>query len=161
MRTRQHYSEADLIGQFKTHVWGIIEQNSGAIFHAARYLLDKIDACQSSFLKQIGLDDASAFLNFNFAPPSLRRDIGILGMFHKRVLGLAHPMFEKLLPFHRDEMHGASTGNHSKQLYGHILFSLRTHCTQIIVSQHMQTTDYTENIKYDNFIRTILKMACN
>ena len=63
LRTRQHYSEADLIGQFKTHVWGIIEQNSGAIFHVARYLLDKIDACQSSFLKQIGLDDASAFLN--------------------------------------------------------------------------------------------------
>ena len=83
------------------HAWGIIEQNSGAILHAARYLLDKIDACESSFLKQIGLDDASAFLNFNFAPPSLRRDIGILGMFHKRVLGLAHPIIEKLFFFLR------------------------------------------------------------
>ena len=121
LRARQHYGEADLIGQFKTHVWGIIEQNSGAVFHAARYLLEKLDATQNSFLQKLGLNDDVAFLKFNFAPPSLRRDIGILGMFHKRVLGLAHPIFNRLLPFHQNEMHGASTGTHSKQLYGNIL----------------------------------------
>ena len=121
LRTRQHYGEADLIGQFKTHVWGIIEQNSGAVFHAARYLLEKLDATQNNFLQKLGLSDDVAFLKFNFAPPSLRRDIGILGMFHERVLGLAHPIFNRLLPFHQNEMHGASTGTHSKQLYGHIL----------------------------------------
>ena len=32
----------------------------------------------------------------------LRRDIGILGLLQKRVLGKAHPVFQELLPFHRD-----------------------------------------------------------
>ena len=45
------------------------------------------------------MDDKTAFLEFNFAPPCVRRDIGILGLIHKRVLGLAHPAYNYLLPF--------------------------------------------------------------
>ena len=139
LRTRQHYDAKDLIGQFKTHVWGIMEQNNGAIFHASRYLLEKLDSCQRSFLKKLDMNEEAAFLDFNFAPPSLRRDIGILGMLHKRVLGLAHPIFDRLLPFHC-ESHGASTGSHTKQLYGHILqadFQLHLHKRSIFGMVHI------------------------
>ena len=52
-----------------------------------------------------------AFLEHNLAPPALRRDIALLGLLHKRVLGLAHPAFEELFPFlpleqrtHHDKM---------------------------------------------------------
>ena len=44
----------------------------------------------------------------------------MLGMLQKRVLGLCHPIYEELFPFHADG-HGASTGIHTKQLYGHTL----------------------------------------
>ena len=139
LRTRQHYDIKDLIGQFKTHVWGIMEQNNGAIFHAARYLQEKLDSCQKSFLNKLDMSEETAFLEFNFAPPCLRRDIGILGLLHKRVLGLAHPIFNRLLPFH-SESHGMSTGHHSKQLYGHILqadFQMHLHNRSIFGMVHI------------------------
>ena len=43
LRTRAHYSNASLILQFKTHVWGLMESHSGAIFHASTSILDQID----------------------------------------------------------------------------------------------------------------------
>ena len=62
-------------------------------------------------------------LNANFAPPMLRRDVGILGLLHKRVLGTAHPVFQSLLPFHRDT-YGyirQGVGEHDKQLDGRVM----------------------------------------
>ena len=45
------------------------------------------------------ITEASAFIDYNFAPPCLRRDVAILGLIHKRALGLAHVAYEQLLPF--------------------------------------------------------------
>ena len=45
------------------------------------------------------MNEEEAFLVHNFAPPSLRRAIGILGFLHKRVLGLCHPALIQALPF--------------------------------------------------------------
>ena len=99
LRTRRYYNTADLIDQFKTHVWGLMEFQNGAIFHASDYLLSKLDCVHANFLMELGVEQSDAFMNFNFAPPDLRRNIGILGMIHKRVLGRCHPVFQKLLPF--------------------------------------------------------------
>ena len=38
------------------------------------------------------------YISCNFAPLSLRRDIAMLGLIYKRVLGQAHPAYEDLLP---------------------------------------------------------------
>ena len=74
---------------------------------------------QRSFLTKLGVTEQQAFLDFNFAPTSLRRDIAILGLLHKRVIGQSHPTFECLLPFW-SERFGTSRGvGHSKPLYGH------------------------------------------
>jgi len=121
LRTRSHYSKKDLISQFKTHIWGIMETQNGAIFHSAEYLLEKLDSAQRRFLHELDLDEATAFMEFNFAPPSLRRDIGILGLLQKRVLGKAHPVFQKLLPFYADVFGNLRPGDHDRQLYGHNL----------------------------------------
>ena len=42
------------------------------------------------------ISEEDAFLNFNFAPPSVRRDIGITGLFHKRLLGKVPPVFSEV-----------------------------------------------------------------
>ena len=34
LRTRGYYSVPDLITQFKTHIWGLMEVNMGGYFHA-------------------------------------------------------------------------------------------------------------------------------
>ena len=48
LRTRAYYSVPQLITQFKTHIWGLMEANSGGIFHAATHLLAKIDVFSAS-----------------------------------------------------------------------------------------------------------------
>ena len=61
---------------------------------------------------ELDISESEAFINNNFAPLNLRRDIGMLGFLHKRVLGQVHPCFFDILPF-RQHMH---PGNHTKQL---------------------------------------------
>ena len=121
LRTRAHYGSKDLITQFKTHIWGIMEAHSGGIFHACTSQLDRLDSCQRHFVQELGLTEATAFTEHNFAPPVLRRNIGILGLIHKRVIGQCHPDFCTLLPWFADRFgHTPATG-HSKQLYDHTL----------------------------------------
>ena len=99
LRTRGMYSHADMMMQYKTHIWGLIEYHNGAIFHACETVLAKLDRVQTSFLEQIHSNDETGFLYYNFAPPVLRRDIGILGFLHKLVLGIGHPALAQFLQF--------------------------------------------------------------
>ena len=96
-----------------------MESHNGGIFHAATSLLAKFDHAQNRFLHELNLNSARAFLEFNFAPPELRRNIGVLGMLHKRVLGQCHPGFETLLPWYADRFDTPRILDHNKQLYGH------------------------------------------
>jgi hypothetical protein len=119
LRTRAYYGVPDLISQYKTHIWGLVECNCGAYFHAANTLLAKIAQVQRSFLTKLDVTEKVAFLEFNFAPTGLRRDIAILGLLHKRVIGQSHPTFEKLLPFWSQRFDTSRGVGHNKPLYGH------------------------------------------
>ena len=121
LRTRGHYGATDLLTQFKIHIWGIMECHSGGIFHACTSSLDRLDRCQKHFVEEIGLAESVAFIDYNFAPPVLRRNIGILGMLHKRVLGQCHPDFDTLLPWFVQRFGYTIQGKHDKQLYNHRL----------------------------------------
>ena len=119
LRTRGFYSVPELITQFKTHIWGVMEVNIGAYFHAATSLLEKLDHAQNRFLHELGISAEQAFLEFNFAPPRLRRNIAVLGLLHKRVLGKCHPAYERLLPWYSERFPEAAPRGHNKKLYGH------------------------------------------
>ena len=83
----------------------------------------KIAHNQEQFLHEIGVTTAQTFLNYNFAPTELRRNIAILGLLHKRVLGLCHPSFERLLPWYTQRFETGRGFGHNKQLYGQWLES--------------------------------------
>ena len=55
--------------------------------HASYSSLERIDSMQRRFLHALEVSEEYAFTQHNFAPPSVRRDIGMLGLLHKRVLG--------------------------------------------------------------------------
>ena len=55
LRTRTHYNTKALVDQFKTHVWSLMEGSNGAIFHAASYILDKLDSVHNHFIKALGM----------------------------------------------------------------------------------------------------------
>ena len=100
-------------------MWGFAEYSNGAILIATASQVDRLDRMQRWFLHELGISDTEAFLVYNFAPPSLRRRIGILGCIHKRVLGLCHPMLQELLRFVQDQQHGLAY-LHNRQILSHL-----------------------------------------
>ena len=97
------FSTATLIQQYKSHIWGISEYSNGAIILASASQLRRLDKMQRYFLHQIGVTDSEAFVVYNFAPPSLRCRIGILGFIHKRILHQCHPSLISAMPLCQDQ----------------------------------------------------------
>ena len=97
LRTRGLYNHADMLGQYKTHIWSYVEYHNGIIMHAAPSVVKRLDDMQHSFLREMHLLPESAFLDYNFAPSCLRRDIDILGFLHKRILGHCHAVLTHFL----------------------------------------------------------------
>ena len=93
--------------------------NIGGYFHACATLLDKLDHAQNRFLCELGLSTIEAFLEFNFASPKLRRNIAVLGLLHKRVIGKCHPVYERLFPWRSQRFPQGRGFGHNKQLYNH------------------------------------------
>ena len=61
----------------RAHVRSQIEWCNGAMFHAAPSLLERLDSVQTSFLRQLDLDERQTFRDHNLDPFKLRRDIRI------------------------------------------------------------------------------------
>ena len=105
LRLKDLYTVASLLNLYKTHIWSRCEFHSGALILALPKQLQRIDKMQRWFLHELGLSDTEAFVRFNFAPPSLRRSIGMLGFLHKRVLEACHPTLLEV--FSLDAVHAA------------------------------------------------------
>ena len=58
----------------------------------------RLDKVQRWYLHELGLQDAEAFVEWNFAPPSSRRAISLLRFLHKLILGQCHPMVAAAFP---------------------------------------------------------------
>ena len=122
LRTASYYDAATMINQFKIHIWSLMEGHCASIFHASTSILNQLDECQQRFLSKIGCDENTRFVDHNFAPSVLRRNIAVLGLLHKRVLDLAHPAFDASLPWERDvigrEYSPGDTKSRNSQLFG-------------------------------------------
>ena len=95
IRTRRFYTHADLVVLYKAHLLSFIEYRTPAIYHATRVFLRRLDAIQSGFLKDVGVDDVTALVDFHLAPLCTRRDMAMLGVIHRTVLGNGPPQFQK------------------------------------------------------------------
>jgi hypothetical protein len=94
-----------------------METNIDGICHVTSTRFAKIDHGQDRFLRELGISVEHVFEKDNFAPPKFRRNIGMLGLLHKRVLGSCHSSFECLLPWNNSRFEPAR--GHNKTLYGH------------------------------------------
>ena len=59
-----------------------MEIHNGGIIHASNHSIDRFDNSQRHFLENLGVAERYASLKQNLAPPSLRRNIGVLGLLH-------------------------------------------------------------------------------
>ena len=95
LRTRRFYTDSDSIGLYKAHLLSYIEYRTPAIYHATRAVLSRLDAVQSGFLKDIGVDEISALVDFRLAPLATRRDMAMLGLIHRTILGKGPEHFKE------------------------------------------------------------------
>ena len=66
-------------------------------------VISRLDAVQSRFLRDVGVEDINALVNFHVAPLSTRRDIAMLGLIHRTVCGKGPSQFKDF--FRRDPQH--------------------------------------------------------
>ena len=120
LRAKRIFNLHELVLQYKSHVLSLLEYPTPAIYHASSTVLSRTDRVQSRFLREVGLSEEKAFLDWNLCPLQCRRDIAMLGLLHKIVLGQAHPAFRLLFPAATPVAHGHGTrfasSLHDKQL---------------------------------------------
>ena len=120
LRARRHMSIPDAMVQFKAHILCLLEYPTPAVYHASDSVLAALDRVQARFLRELGLSEKAAFLDFALCPLQCRRDIAMLGLLHKVSLGLAHEGFRALFPPAAQHSHGrltrANVSRHNKQI---------------------------------------------
>ncbi len=70
---------------FKSHVLSYIEYRTARVHFASTNVLNELDDVQTRFVRQLDLDEVSAFMSLNLAPLCVRRDISILGVIHRAI----------------------------------------------------------------------------
>ena len=113
--TRRFHGVSQLVQVYKSKDPPFVEYRTPAVYHAAKTALAGIDAVQRRFLRECGLSDDDALLLFNLAPLETRRDIAMLGLVHRSVLGCVPRHFANMfLP-----SPPSVSQKHDKQLLSH------------------------------------------
>ena len=95
LKTRRFYSESELMLLYKSQVLSYVEYRTPAIYHACSTLLSRLDRQQRRFLRELDISEEEALLTHNLAPLNSRRDIAMLGVIHRTVLGMGPPHFQR------------------------------------------------------------------
>ena len=98
LRARAFFTTPELMHLYKAQVLSFIESSTPGIYHAAASVLSRVDRVQDRFLRNVGLDDVSALVDYRLAPLCARRDIAMLGVLHKIALGKAPKPLAALFP---------------------------------------------------------------
>ena len=95
LRGRRFFTTAQLVQQYKSNVLPFLEYPTPALYHATQTVLNKVDQVQDTFLRKAGLTKEEALNKYRLAPLSTRRDIAMLGLVHRTVLGHGPPHFQE------------------------------------------------------------------
>ena len=96
LRTIGFHSPMQLLNLYKAYILSVAEYRTGALYHASDTVLEPLDRIQKRFLRALGWTDLDALVVGNLAPLGLRRDIAMLGMIHRSVLGKGASHFSSL-----------------------------------------------------------------
>ena len=124
LRARSFYDLPALVQLYKAHVLPTLEFPTPAVYHASTTTLERLDRVQKRFCKEVGLDPGDALWYFNLAPLQTRRDVALLGLVHRTVLGLSPPQFSHWFFAAPDAGHSYRTrlqaARHTRQLYDYL-----------------------------------------
>ena len=122
LRTRRFHTVESCILLYKSQVLSYVESGTPAVYHAPRFFLSAIDRVQGRLLDALGLSLELAIIGFNLAPLSSRRDIAMLGLIHRVVLGFAPEQFSDYIRparamLNRPREWRSPGSRHNKQLH--------------------------------------------
>ena len=94
-----------MVNPYKSKVLAYIEGKTPAINHAAQSALQRVDNIQEQFMRSAGLTDIEAICGFRLAPLCSRRDMALLGVIHRTVLGLGPEQFSEYFTLDVESRH--------------------------------------------------------
>ena len=101
LRTRRFNTGEGLINLYKAQILSFIEYRTAAIYHACSTALAELGAVQDKVLEAAGVTEVEALLRCRLAPLAARRDMALLGLIHRTLLGKGPPQFKRF--FELDE----------------------------------------------------------
>ena len=87
LRTSGFFNAKEIVYLYKTKARSYIEFRTSAIYHANDTALKRIDALQDRMRKSIGVNEMDLIKNFHPAPLRTRRDMAMLDIIHRALLG--------------------------------------------------------------------------
>ena len=96
-RSRCFFSTPLLMHLHKSHILSYIEYSTPAVYQTPAFFLSQIDRVQETFLDELGVSVVTAFMEFNLAPLTTRRDIAMMGLLYRITHGLAPPQFSQVI----------------------------------------------------------------
>ena len=105
LRTSKVFDVQGLIDQFKSRILGYIEYRTSAIYHADATTLLDIERQYGRFLKAIGISKKQALDMYKLAPLNARRDMAMLGVIHRAVLGEGPAQIQKYFQLSSENLH--------------------------------------------------------
>ena len=87
LRTSRFNNGVSMVNLYKAQILSFIEYRTAAIYHTCDSALDLLDAVQDKILRVAGMSKLDALNMARLAPLGVRRDIAMLGVIHRTVLG--------------------------------------------------------------------------
>ena len=88
LRTRRFHGVSQLVQVYKSKVLSFVEYRTpGSVPRGQNDPGRNRRGAEAAFLRECGLSDVETHPHFNLAPPETRRDIAMLGLIHRSVLG--------------------------------------------------------------------------
>ena len=92
-RSARFHIDRELVNLYKARVLSYLEYRTPAVYHATCTVLGPLDRLQDSFLRKAGVTTLEGLMVFNLAPLAARRDMAMLGLIHRTVLGKGPEQF--------------------------------------------------------------------
>ena len=100
-RSHRFFSDYHTVQLYKAHILSYLEYRTAAIYHASSSRLQSLDSIQRRALRMAGMTEHDALMHCKLAPLQIRRDLGMLGIIHRCVLGKGPAHFKEI--FKRSE----------------------------------------------------------
>ena len=125
-RSARYHTDAVLLNLYKSRVLSYVKYRTPAVYHATCTVLQPLNNLQERFLKETGVSTLEALMVFNLAPLSTRRDIAMLGLIHRTVLGKGPRQFQNWFVQTEPSGSGKTRLARKRARHGRQLSDLRT-----------------------------------